>query len=157
MSVTVEFLFNTEATLLDLAREVNRVLGCSLAPYEDNSDDQYCRFFGMEFTLKTGHELENDGELNFEDYRYILDTRTPIPDSDLRPIQVEVIVIAAFVLHQRLGINRGMITFDVQQLLARYEAVDGEWTDNISGQAVRFPRHIADVKARVPLGRGEFA
>src|SRR5262249_26382886 len=148
VSVTVEYLFNAEAALPDLAAEVNRALGCSLASYEGDVADQYCRFCGLEFTLHTDHGLVRDGELNFDDYRYILNTRTPIPDGDLRPVQVEVMVIAAYVLHRRLGISQGMLTFDVQLLLARYE-VDGEWIDTVSGKPVRFPEHLVDVKARV--------
>jgi hypothetical protein len=157
VSVTVEYLFNTSATFSDLTPAVNRVLGCSLAPYEGDPADQYCRFCGMEFTLRTDHGLERDGELNFDDYQYILDTRTPVPDSDLRPIQVEVMVVAAYVLYRRLGIAQGMLTFDVQRLLARYTVVDGAWTDQISGTAVRFPEHLRDVMSRVPAGREVFS
>jgi hypothetical protein len=157
VSVTVEYLFNTDANLSDLAQAVNRILGCSLAPYEGDAADQYCRFCGMELTLRTDHGLKRDGELNFEDYQFVLDTRTPIPDSDLRPIQVEVMVVAAYVLHRRLGIDQGMLTFDVQRLLAHYEVVDGEWTDKVSGTAVRFPGHLSDVKRCVPPSCEEFA
>jgi hypothetical protein len=153
MSFTVEYFFNSDDDLKVVAPAINRVLGCSLARYEGDPEDLYCRFCSMELTLRVDHGLVNDREMNFQDYRVVLDAQTPVPDSDLRPVQVEVMVLAAFLLHRRLAIHSGMLTFDVQRLLARYELVGDRWFDQVSGKPVRIPEHLLDVRTR-PSDRG---
>lgn len=153
MSVNVGYYFNnTIQPLHEFANEVNSALGCSLAPYEGDYTDFYCRFFAMEFTL--GHnELETDRELNFNDYRYFLDLRIPAPDIDLLDIAVQTMVAVAYVLHARLGIHDGLLVWDVQSALAKYSLRHDErnaetWYDSVSGKAVTFPEHLDDILRR---------
>lgn len=148
MSVTVGYFFNSDTSLAQLARDVNRVLGCSFAPYDGEDEDLYCRHYAMEFSLWTPSGFQNDRDLNFEDYRYELELRTPAPDGDLRPIQISVMALAAFALHMRLGIHTGILVCEEQVLLARYDLLGDDWRDLVSGKRVQFPDHLVDVYSR---------
>ena len=111
MSITVEYSFNSDFALPELASEISRRLGCVLEPDPGDPKGLFCGgFFGMELTLWTEHTLVNDRDLNFEDYRYQLGNKT-WSGSPLRPIQVEVIALTAFFLHDTsLAIHRGMLS-----------------------------------------------
>lgn len=152
MSVNIGYYFNADRPLHDFALEVNRVLGCSLAPYEDDYTEFYCRFLAMEFTL--GHnDLETDRDLNFGDYGYFLDVRIPSPDNDLLGIATETMVAVAYVLHARLDIHEGLLVWDVQRALAKYELRwnernEKQWYDLVSDKFVAFPEHWSDVSCR---------
>jgi hypothetical protein len=155
MSITVEYSFNSDLALSELASEISRRLGCVLEPDPGDPDGLFCGgFFGMELTLRTEHGLVNDRDLNFEDYRYQLGNKT-WSGSPLRPIQVEVIALAAFFLHDTsLAIHRGMLSYEVQTLLARYEERGDEWFDLVGGKRVAYPGHLVDIKARIHDPRG---
>jgi len=147
MSICVDYFFNHEAELPALSRKVSGWLGCFLAPYEGDVQDLFTRFLGMELDLGR-HSFGNDRELNFEDYTYRLGIRTPIPDGDLRTMQIPAMVLIAHVLFYRMNI-KGMLVYDMQHLLARYEGrVDlkgggsEEMFDAVSGQFVILPRHL---------------
>jgi len=101
----------------------------------------------MPFVLER-HQYENDRNLNFADYRYQLRNKT-WDGSALRTIQLEALVLAAFVLHATLEIDQGMLSYDAQRLLARYDVVAGEWRDTTTGQAVDPIAHIVDVLNRL--------
>jgi hypothetical protein len=120
VSVTIGYFFNHPKNLAELAEDINGWLGCSLSPYEGNPNDLYDRFLCMEFSLFEVSGYENDRELDFENYRYELNFRRPTGDSDLEPILLPVMLMVVFGLHRRLGIE-GMLAYDVQILLARYE------------------------------------
>ena len=159
MSITVQYSFNSDLALPQLAFEISRRLGCVLEP---DAGDPECLFsgglFGMELTLWT-HTLVNDRDLNFEDYRYQIENKT-WAGSPLRPIQVEVIALTAFFLHDMsLAIHRGMLSYDVQTLLARYEERGDVWFDLVGGKRVTYPDHLVDIKARIhdPAGAGLIA
>ncbi|MFL6227678.1 MAG: hypothetical protein ACJ741_02735, partial [Pyrinomonadaceae bacterium] len=119
MSVTVDYFFNSEKRLDELAREINSVLGCSLTPYQGDEEDYFGRFLAMEFSLSK-HPFENDGECNFEDYEYYLHLRTPAGDADLRNIQIPAMGLVAYALFRRRSLT-GMLVYDGQILLAKYE------------------------------------
>jgi len=110
----------------------------------------------MEFSLRR-HELENDGECTFEEFEFLLGSRTSAPDGDLRAFQVEGMIIVACALHARAAIDRGLLVFDTQKVLARYVAAPDRsgnarqcLHDLVSGKDVRLPDHFADVDARIP-------
>ena len=149
MSITVEYLFNSELNLESLITQLNEKLGFSFSPYEGDSNDQFCRFLGMELSLDAGHGLVNDGECNFEDYAFQIGTRTPVPDGDLRVMQVESMTSLAFAMHRRLSVQSGLLTFDVQTALARYRMTESGWYDDLSSATVSFPQHFADVRSRI--------
>ncbi len=149
MSITVEYFFNHDLELNQLTDVLNSTIGFSFAPYDGDQNDMYCRFMGMELTVCMDHGLENDRDCNFEDYAYQLSTRTPIPDGDLRRLQVESMAMLAFVLFCRLDVGSGLLTFDAQQVLARYYTLSGRWHDELSGKDVSFPGHFVEVRSRI--------
>ena len=156
MSVCVDYFFNHPSKLSSLAEQINGWIGCSLSPYEDNPEDLFSRFLGMELTLSK-HALENDRELNFEDFDYRIGIRSPIPDGDLRSMQVPAMALIAYTLFRRMSIA-GMLVYDVQTLLARYElrvenGLD-ELFDLVSNRIVRFPDHVESLVKDLPECRG---
>lgn len=152
MSVTVGYFFNARKPLHEFAADVNGVLGCSLAPYEGDVTDFYCRFFAMEFSLNH-HDLVADRDLNFNDFNCCLEVRIPSPDNDLLAIATETMVAVAYVLFARLDIHKGLLVRDVQSLIARYELRHNEfneplWHDSVSAKFVEFPEHWRDILLR---------
>jgi hypothetical protein len=154
MSIHVDYFFNHEDDLAAVARKANTWIGCSLAPYEGRANDLFCRFLGMELSLST-HTFENDRDLDFENYTYCLSSRTPIPDWDLRITQVPAMAFIAYALYFRMNL-KGMLVYDVQHLLARYEDrldLKGSGTetmfDAVSGEFVLFPRHLIALDSRL--------
>lgn len=149
MSVTIGYYFNTNQPLHEFAKAANGALGCSLTPYEDDYTDFYCRFLAMEFSL--GHNnLQSDRDLNFDDYGYFLDVRIPSPDNELLTIATQTMMSVAYVLHVRLHIHVGMLIWDTQTVLARYdlrrnENNETEWYDSVSNKFVRDHTHWLDV------------
>lgn len=153
MSITIDYFFNYDRSLPQLAEEINLQMGCLLTPYQRSRDDYFCRLLGMEFDLDT-HTLINDGELDFETYRFQIGIRTAFPEADFRPIQLSVMACAVYALHLRLGIT-GILVFDVQRLLARYHVKPGPnqesyLFDEVSNEFVQFPKHINDLMTRMP-------
>lgn len=144
MSITFEFSFNTALELPLLVDAVNRALGTLL---ERDGDAASGVLLGSALVLEL-HQMEDDGELNFSDYRYQLWSKT-WDGSGLRAIQLESLVLAALVLHNLVGISNGMLTYEGQRLLARYEVVDGRWSDTISGAVIDIPGHLAELQNRL--------
>jgi hypothetical protein len=101
------------------------------------------------------HSLVNDQELDFENYRFQLGSRTPWPDAEFRKMQMPVMVFLVFALFKRLRIT-GLLVYNVQIILARYEErsisenSDSELFDSVSNRRVIIPEHIADVAQRMP-------
>ena len=120
MSICVDYFFNHPSELTALAKDINGWVGCSLAPYEGDPEDLFCRFFAMELSLSK-HSFENDRDLSFEDFSYRLGIRSPIPEADLRAMQIPAVAFIAYALFRRMGIV-GMLVYDAQSLLARYAA-----------------------------------
>ena len=158
MSTSVDYFFNHPKPLGDLAGELRRWLGCSLYPYEGREDDLYCRLLGMEFSLSE-HELGSHGELEFAEYRYEIGIRTPLPDADFRPHQIITMASVVYAMYRRLKVT-GMLVFDVQHLLAKYEDRIDPTTqepglyDSVGKEFVHFPKHWAQLAARLPAGAG---
>lgn len=74
----------------------------------------------MEFSLNEVGYLENDRNLDFESFKYELDFRTAWGNAQMRPIKLPAMLMVIYTLHQLYGIT-GMLVYDVQILLARYE------------------------------------
>ena len=152
MSICVDYFFNYSSELTALAKDINGWVGCSLAPYEGDPEDLFCRFFAMELSLSK-HSFENDRDLNFADFSYRLGIRSPIPEADLRVMQIPAVAFIAYALFRRMGIV-GMLVYDAQSLLARYEArVEGgldELFDLVSNTVVRFPDHLEILSGYLP-------
>lgn len=119
MSCTINYFFNYPQDLAQTAEDINECLGCSLAPYLGNTDDWFDIFLSMEFSFGE-HRLGNNGELDYENFRYGIDFRTSAGASAARPIQLPAIAAVVYALYRELGIT-GILVFDVQILIARYE------------------------------------
>lgn len=150
MSTDVGFFFNCPRPPHEVAAVISEQLGVALERVQDHDGLLWGGvLFGAWFTLVTDHGLVNDGELNFEDFRYDLGTTTRGSEPS-RAIQVEVLALCAYALRDSpLCIEAGMLVYGVGRLLARYETRDGDWFDLVSGKRVVFPGHLVDVMARV--------
>lgn len=159
MSISIGYFFDSSESLSGVASNLHLWLGCDLSPYEGNPEDLYSRFLGMELSLHKNDLLDDDfvdNEPNFSKYDYCLSIRTPLPDLDFRPLQLTTMLSIVYALHRRLQIT-GMLVFDFQKLLARYETRINEQQqcllfDSVSNQWVRFPEHFASVAALIPRG-----
>jgi hypothetical protein len=149
MSINVAYFFNSDATLPEVAKSLDQVLGCCFEPYQGDAADLFCRFLSLATSLST-HQLENDGDLDFTTYRYELDTRTSFGDADLREVQLGLMAILPSILQLRAGITNGILVYDVQRLLARYEMRGKDFFDSVSGRPVTFPDHFHDILKRIP-------
>ena len=149
MSVNVSYFFNSDQNLKDLTKEINGWIGSNLLPYEGNEEDLFCNFLGMELSFGT-HELDNDRELDFENYIYQIDIRIPWGNAALRDIQTATVAFIAKVLYRRMKIT-GMLVYDVQIILAKYEEKynmqlqGNDFFDTISNRFVKFPQHLIDL------------
>lgn len=152
MSITIDYFFNFEGNLEDLTAKVNSCLGSNLQPYDGNSNDLFDRFLSMELSLST-HTLENDTDLNFEDFQYEIGIRNSVPDGDVRDMVSTVMGLIPSLLYRRGDIKEGILIYDVQILLARYtERIEDSITglfDEVSGVFVESPRHISDINSRI--------
>jgi hypothetical protein len=159
MSISIGYFFGSSENLSEVASNLHLWLGCDLRPYEGNLEDLYSRFLGMELSLHKNDLLDDDflgNEPKFSQYDYCLSIRTPLPDLDFRPLQLTTMLSIVYALHRRLQIT-GMLVFDLQNLLAKYETRINEQQqsllfDSVSNQWVRFPEHFAHVAARIPRG-----
>jgi hypothetical protein len=151
MSICVDYFFNHPSELPALAQEINNWVGSSLLPYQGDPEDFFGRCLAMELDLSK-HSLENDGELDFQDFKYQLGIRSPLPEADLRTMQIPALVLIAYALFRRMGIA-GMLVYDVQILLARYEirVEDGldELFDLVSNKVVPFPDHFESLSSHL--------
>jgi hypothetical protein len=81
--------------------------------------------------------------------------RTPVPDTDLRNVQISIMAFIANVLYRRMKINKGILVYDVQKLLARYEErfnpklEQNDLFDLVSNKFLEFPQHIIDLESLV--------
>ena len=153
MSIDLDYFFNHPGDLGTVARDIERWLGCNLAPYEGDPTDLYSRFLGLELSFGE-HTLGTDRDLNFEDYRFSLGIRTPLPDAELRAVQVVAMATIPYVLYKHLRIT-GLLVFDVGTALARYESrLDSEGEealfDVLSKEFVQMPDHLEVIASRLP-------
>jgi hypothetical protein len=154
MSITVDYFFNFDGSLAVVAEQINSSIGSSLLPYQGDPKDFFCRFLGMDLDLQKP-EFENDGELNFEDYGFHLSLRTSVGMAPLRPIQIPAMasMVLAFGFHSQVT---GMLVFDGQILLARYEKrvhpelCEERLYDLVSDEFVAFPCHLSALATRLP-------
>ncbi len=149
MSIWIDYFFNSDQSFDQLLKEINERLGSNLVLSETDEDNSHGIFFGMPFSLHT-HNLENDRELNFQDYKYQIGLTTYWGSADLRQMQALIVASIAFLLYRRMQISEGILVYDVQRLIARYEerAVSPETRslfDNNSNKFVELPQHLVDI------------
>ena len=154
MSVSVEYFFNYPKDLAELAQDVNACLGCTLAPYEGQAESLFNRFLSLEFSLCPAVGFVNDRELEFEQYAYYLDFHVAAGELDAMTIQIPAMLAVVYALYRSLGIT-GMLVYDTQRLLARYEErqfPDGRCLyDIVSDTAfLDFSDHLRQIEQRFP-------
>ena len=151
MSTTVDYFFNSDKDLHELSREINESLGCGLSISRPHDKEQaWCHFFGMSLDFYE-HSLESDGRVELDRFKYEIGFAGP---SVFGSMQVSIMAMIAYLLYVRLGISDGLLVFDVQIPLARYERRvlgDGieDLFDKISGKVVEFPQHLADIDSLI--------
>jgi hypothetical protein len=150
VSITVDFAFNAAGTLATVLGTLNAAIGVTFQPYQGNPDDLLARFLGLEVSLRTASDLENDRDLDFTNYGYLLSTRTAVPSAALRLYQVEATAIMALSALLAGGARDGLLSYDTQILLARYTVSGDVIHDAVSAKAVHLPQHLVDLRARVP-------
>ena len=147
MNTSVDYLFNFSGDLHELSAKINNWLGSDLRVSTPHDKEQaWARFFGMSLDLYA-HSFESDGEIEFESYRYFLSLCGP---KDVAIMKVPLMAELAYLLFLRLGVNVGLLVFNLQTLLARYEIKvfeDGyeDLYDSISKKRVVFPEHFVDI------------
>lgn len=146
MSTNFTLFFNYPNNLVRLVQEVNDRIGCTLIPYEGDEDDLFCRFFGMELSLSENEGFVNDGELNLVDYKYSIDIKVPSPDNDLLPVSLLSILQITYILHVRGVIDKSILVYDMQKLLARYRNDKKLGVINeLTLKSIEFPEHLVDI------------
>ncbi len=153
MSVSVEYFFNYPKGLAELAADVNACLGCNLAPYEGEAENLFDRFLSMELSLRPAEGFDNDPELEFEQYAYYLDFRVSASELDALTIQIPAMLTVVYALYRLLEIT-GMLVYDTQHLLARYEErefPDGRCLyDRVSDTVfLEFSDHLRQIEQRL--------
>jgi hypothetical protein len=154
MSVDIDYFVNYPKDIQGLADDINSWIGCNLLPYEGNKRLYFAPYLGMEFALRV-HSLENDQELDFENFTYELGFRTSGGAGGKAPIQLPALLVVVYALHHSLGI-RGMLVYEVESVLARYVERDingyGRRLFDVLSQTpfVSFPAHLSLVSKRLP-------
>jgi len=158
MSIAVDYFFNHSDGLAAITELMNKSIGCSLSPYQGQPDDMFSRFLGMELTLSKC-EFENDRDLDFENYALHLSLRTPMGLAQLRGMQLPAMAYIAYALCFGFEVA-GMLVYDGQSLLARYEQRhhnepgENSLYDTVSNEFVEFPKHLDTLRRRLPEGSG---
>jgi hypothetical protein len=146
MSVVVQFVFNGPGDLADVARAMQGPLGVSLLPYQGDPNDFFGRHLGIELSLPMQH-LKNDGECDFESYRFVLDTRTPSGEAELRRYQLTATALLVGAMLINGVATDGILVQECDTLLARYAfAEDGTLSDLFAGTEVLFPDHLMQLQ-----------
>lgn len=155
VSITVDYFFNAIGTADEVGESVGHVLGVRFESQGQPADLFFCRFLSMELSFGR-HDLENDRDCTFEEFEFQLCLRTATPDAILRACQVEAMVLIAYALHVKGGIEDSLLVFDAQRVLARYTSAviagsdfGSVLHDRVSGKEVRFPEHLVDVERRI--------
>lgn len=155
MSYKIGYFFNYPQDLAQTAKDINECLGCSLAPYLGDTDDWFDEFLSMEFSFGKVGGFENEGELDFENFRYEINFRTAVGAAGARPIQLPAIATVVYALYRWLGIT-GILVFDMQILIARYEERDiQDWSKGLydvvsDSPFVGFGAHLRLLEQRMP-------
>lgn len=155
MSYKIGYFFNYPQDLAQTAKDINECLGCSLSPYLGDTNDWFDIFLSMEFSFSEVEGFENEGELDFENFRYEINFRTAVGAASARPIQLPAIAAVVYALYRRLSIT-GILVFDLQILIARYEERDiPDWGKGLydvvsDNPFVGFGAHLRLLEQRMP-------
>jgi hypothetical protein len=146
MSYSIDYFFNSDKSYEHLCKDMNECLDFVFESCEENKNQVYVRLLGIGLDFYI-HTFENDGELNFEDYKYYLGL-TPRPYS--KDLCLPFMAFIASILYRQMRISEGILVYDVQRLLAKYrEEISSEGMkdlyDEVSNRFVEFPQHLIDL------------
>lgn len=151
MSVSIDYFFNSDKELSELSNEINECLGTDLSVSRGHKQEKaWCRFFGMSLDFYE-HTLENDGENDFESFRFLFGLTGP---RNIASLRINVLGMLAYILYDRLKIGSGMIVYDLGYPLAIYETriFENDYEDLfdlISGKWVQMPEHLRDLELAI--------
>jgi hypothetical protein len=149
MSVSLEFYFNWQGTVAEMAVSLRRLVGVDFNTSIGREDIYTAIWAGLEVSLQGNDQLDAPPELDFESFRYVLTFYTSAGRSVYRPVQLELSIILIYLLWAEFQVT-GILAFDAQRLLARYQESGGKIVDLVSKKPVEFPQHFADVSSRLP-------
>ena len=146
MSYSIDYFFNSEKSFEQLCEEMNTYLDFKFEPSKEYENHVYNRALGIGFDFYI-HDFENDGTVNFEDYKYYIGLTGRPYAKDFR---LSIMAFVADILYSQMGISDAILVFDVQRLLAKYkEELYSDNTkglfDEVSNRFVEFPQHIIDL------------
>lgn len=153
MSVSIDYFFNSEKDFEQLSSEIEKWIGCKVQVEEGKN--QYPLFLlGVHIDFGINDYLENDGVLNFEDYKYSISITNYWGSADLRNTQMPIMAFIANLLYRRIDIKEGILVYDLQSLLAKYaEKTDSnnemKLFDEVSNCFVDFPKHLVDLHEKL--------
>ena len=93
MSISIDYFFNSEKSFEQLNKEINDFLGCNFELSKEYEEQSHAKFFGISWNFYV-HNFENDGLINFEDYKYYIGSTTYWGSADLRWMQVPLTVLS---------------------------------------------------------------
>lgn len=148
MSINIDYFFNSEKDFEQLTAEIEKWIGCKFQIEEGKNHSS--TLFGMPINFGIDHGMENDGILNFEDYKYSIGITNYWGSADLRDTQISIMALIANLLYRRIEVKEGILVYDVQRLLAKYsEKIDSNdeknLFDEVSDCFVEFPKHLIDL------------
>lgn len=146
MTTVINFFFNYSKPLDVLAADINENLACNLEPYEGNSKDYFTNLLGLEFSLNTAGNYDDVVDIDFSNFAYNLSFKS----NSASAIQLYAMLIVIHSLYRRLGVT-GILVYEVEPLLARYEEKNNKLYEVLSGRYYdRVSEQIADIQKRLP-------
>ncbi|MGD9588559.1 MAG: hypothetical protein AB7Q37_04235 [Pyrinomonadaceae bacterium] len=151
MSISIDYLFNSDLSLDELSDEINKELGTNLRiSYPNGKEQSGCIFFGMSLDFYECTR-ESDGVIDFESFRYQLGF---VGRPGIRQLRVPLTAMIGYFLYSRMGISRGLLVYDLQVPLASYvqrlfEDNTEDLFDTISEKQIRFPEHFIEIETRI--------
>ena len=119
MSFHVEICIDYDGKLEMLKEQIASIIGGKFYPIEEEVGWQKS-FLGMWFEL-TENDFENDGDVDFENYPFVLSSRTSAgtPLKTIRKLQIPITDLIAQLICLALKVEV-MVVIDTQEVYAKY-------------------------------------
>lgn len=146
MSYSIDYFFNSEKSFEQLCEEMKEYLDFSFELNEEYKPHAYVRLLGIGLDFYI-HTFENDGEINFEDYKYYVGLTGRAYSKNL---PLPIMAFIANIMYLRINITDGILVYDTQKILAKYkektqlESMKNLY-DEVSNKFVEFPQHLIDL------------
>ena len=119
MSFHVEICIDYDGKLETLKEQIASIIGGKFYPIEEEVGWQKS-FLGMWFEL-TENDFENDGDVDFENYPFVLSSRTSAgtPLKTIRKLQIPITDLIAQLICLELKVEV-MVVIDTQEVYTKY-------------------------------------